>query len=65
MVNRNAKWWSSFPILAHNIESVDMDCGSAPYMSYGMFNSSSVDQYRPNEIGFIECRNNVAATSCS
>jgi serine/threonine protein kinase len=28
---------TDFGLSTHDAESADMDCGSAPYMSYGMF----------------------------
>jgi serine/threonine protein kinase len=56
---------TDFGLSTNDVESADMDCGSAPYMSYGMFPNSSTISFT-NRIrfitSFIECRNNVAPT---
>src|SRR5262249_17288012 len=51
---------SDFGLSTRDIESSDMDCGSAPYMSYGEFSLG----YHLSVflIPIVECRNNVAPT---
>ncbi len=51
---------SDFGLSTKDVESSDMDCGSAPYMSYGAF-SSFFSSLKFN-CTFLECRNNIAPT---
>jgi len=54
---------TDFGLSTTDLESADMDCGSAPYMSYGSFFFFSVSNIlflnKPHK---TECRNNVAPT---
>ena len=50
---------TDFGLATNESESADMDCGSAPYMSYGL---SSFFPYRIYAHVFTECRNNCAPT---
>lgn len=43
-------------------ESADVDCGSAPYMSYGASSLNCVDGIASLPSSLSECRNNVAPT---
>jgi serine/threonine protein kinase len=55
---------SDFGLSTTDLESSDMDCGSAPYMSYGEFTpcgSSRILQSLPTN---LECRNNTAPSYC-
>jgi len=57
---------TDFGLSTNDVESADMDCGSAPYMSYGTcFRAPppcrSLTTVAPRFFG-IECRNNVAPT---
>lgn len=53
---------TDFGLSTTDLESSDMDCGSAPYMSYGK-NITLISCMATKTIFFqIECRNNVAPT---
>jgi serine/threonine protein kinase len=52
---------SDFGLSTKDIESSDMDCGSAPYMSYGA-TSAILSCLIMCLTSDIECRNNIAPT---
>ena len=54
---------SDFGLSTRDTVSSDMDCGSAPYMSYGTFSSHFILPAFPTpylDACFTECRNNVS-----
>ena len=57
---------TDFGLSTNDVESADMDCGSAPYMSYGTCLRTSLPCRSLNTVAprlfDIECRNNVAPT---
>ena len=55
---------TDFGLSTNDVESADMDCGSAPYMSYGTCPRTPPPYRSLNTHGplIIECRNNVAPT---
>ena len=57
---------TDFGLSTNDVQSADMDCGSAPYMSYGMCLRMLLPCHSLNTVETryfnIECRNNVAPT---
>ena len=53
---------TDFGLSTKEEECADMDCGSAPYMSYGLFFPFGKVELRLNSCFHAECRNNIAPT---